>query len=80
MKDVVLSISPEVEAPTKEELLKLFQREVEEFSNWMAELPDWKYAGPLMKQEKILLVTYLMQKHAGNLDAKKYTEPMQEVK
>ena len=80
MKEVVLTLAPEAGKPSREELLQLFQREVDDFSVWMSGLPDWKYAGPLMKQEKTLLLTYLMQKHAGNVDAKKYDTLPEEAK
>jgi len=58
--------------PSKEELLKIFTSEIDEFSQWMANNPDWKQQGALTRPERVLLLTYLMQKYAGNLDAKKY--------
>jgi hypothetical protein len=57
---------------SKEELTELFQKEVDDFSEWMAGNPNWKQQGPLSRPEKVLLVTYLMQKYAGNIDAKTY--------
>ena len=51
-------------APT--EAQPVFEQEVENFSAWLERgLPDWKWQGPLTKAERILLLTFLMQKHKG---------------
>jgi hypothetical protein len=80
MKDVVLALAPALGTLPKEKVLSLFQQEVEEFSAWMSGLPDWKYQGPLSKQEKVMLVTYLMQKYVGNIELQRYTDLVQEAK
>jgi hypothetical protein len=68
MKGVVLTLAEEFKNLSQEELTELFKKEAEDFSNWMARLPDWKYQGPLTKPETVLLTTYLMQKYAGKID------------
>lgn len=57
---------------SKEDLLKLFEQEVEDFSQWMEKNPRVMQQGALTRPERVLLLTYLMQKHAGNIDAKRY--------
>ena len=45
----------------------LLDQEIEEFSSWMANIPDIRARGPLMNGEKALLKTYLIQKLKGAL-------------
>lgn len=75
MKGVTLAIDPSLEVKTKEDLVKVFQQEVFEFSDWMRKLPDWKQQGALTVPEQTLLLTYLIQKYVGNLDSQSYGPP-----
>lgn len=61
-------VPEEVQRLSREERMKFFEKEVEDFSDWMTRLPDWKYQGPLSKPERVLLLTYLMQKYEGKID------------
>lgn len=74
MKEVSLSVTW-LEPQSKDEMVKVFSQEVEEFSAWMEKIPDWKHQGGLTKPEKTLLLTYLVQKFVGNIDAKRYGPP-----
>lgn len=70
MKNVMLKIDGVVGGPdtdVKTELNAIFDQEVEEFSTWMANIPDVRARGPLMNGEKALLKTYLIQKLKGAL-------------
>lgn len=67
MKDISVHLAGEP-GISKERLLEAFTREVEDFSEWMEKTPPELQQGPLTKPEKVLLLTYLMQKYAGNLD------------
>jgi len=67
---LVVSALPGAE---KEELIKIFEAEIDKFSKWMETQPNWKQQGALTRPERVLLLTYFMQKWAGNID-KKETE------
>lgn len=56
----------------KEELRKIFEKEIDDFSTWMHNNPDWKQQGPLTRPERVIMLTYLMNKYAGHIDAKTY--------
>ena len=56
----------------KQDLLKVFESELDDFSQWLANNPNWKQQGPLTQPERVLLRTYFVQKYSGNLDSKKY--------
>jgi len=80
MKGISLVLAPELASKTKDELVEAFRKEVDDFSAWMERLPDWKYQGPLSSAERILLVTYLMQKYTGHVDETRHTETQAEVR
>lgn len=63
MKDIVVQLAgKDPAALTKEEVLKIVDAELDDFSRFMNVQVDWKYAGPLTKNERLLLRSYLMQK------------------
>jgi hypothetical protein len=73
MKEAAVAIvetrmAPEHTGASKEEMLKLLDLEVEKFSAFMANLPDWRARGPLNNPEKALLKTYLVHKVAGHIE------------
>ena len=68
MKAVTIAVPEDVSKLVPEERMKFFEKEVDDFSAWMAQLKDWKYQGPLTKPERVLLLTYLMQKYEGKID------------
>jgi len=53
--------------PTKEEVLKEVEVEVEAFSNFMATLDNSLARGALNNPEKALVRTYLIQKFQGKI-------------
>lgn len=67
MKDVSLHLACDP-GVSKEVLLRTFTQEVDDFSAWLEKAPPALQQGALTKPERILLLTYLMQKYAGNLD------------
>ena len=68
MKDIIVSLSPEVASKTGDALLQVIDQEVADFSRFMEGLGDWKFQGALLKQERVLLKTYLVQKLRGRVD------------
>ena len=68
MPNIVLKLADEHANKSKEELSKLFDEEVERFSEYMATIGDWRSVGPLNKMEKTLIKTYLVQKFTGKVD------------
>ena len=66
MKAVALTVDEAYR--TKEQQLALFEKEVEQFSQWMAGLKHPLQQGALTQPERVLLLTYLVQKNAGTLD------------
>jgi hypothetical protein len=67
MKDVILHLDFDMGLP-KEELIKIFNTEIEKFSKWLEKAPAAMQQGALTKPERVLMLTYFMQKYAGNLD------------
>jgi hypothetical protein len=67
---VVLSITANAEHLEDRRLL--FEKEIDRFSAWMRENPDWKQQGALTRPERVLLLTYLMHKYEGHIDAGTY--------
>ena len=61
-----------------DEKSKFIDEEVEKFSIYMATLGDWKQAGPLNKQERMLIKSYLVCKLAGKIDKDDETDPGKE--
>lgn len=59
---LTLELANEHAEKPKEELSVLFDEEVERFSNYMANLGDFKAAGSLSKMEKALVKTFLIFK------------------
>lgn len=51
------------ETDNKEVLSKEFDEDIERFSQYMSNLPDWKVAGALADWEKALVKSYLVFKH-----------------
>lgn len=68
MADVILKLGDEHAGKTKEEILNLFEQEVDRFSAFMASLGDSRVSGHLIKQERHLLKTYLVQKFTGKIE------------
>lgn len=71
MKDIHVQFSEEHSGKKKEELLALLDREIDDFSNFMSTLGDWKSVGPLSPPERALIKTYLVHKVTGKLDGGK---------
>lgn len=70
IKEVELHFSAEKDSPLpREEVEKILDREVERFSNFMANLGDWRGSGALSNPEKMLLKTYLIQKYRSRFEA-----------
>jgi hypothetical protein len=65
VKDIVVKVA--AEGATKEQVKEAIDREVEDFSNWMANVPNPMAKGHLIPGEKALIRTYLMQKYKGAL-------------
>ena len=74
MTEIKLSVAAGDLSP--EGLKTLFEREVDDYSAWLARLPDWKVQGPLSRGERALLLTYLMQKYKGQLEPAEQAPPM----
>jgi len=75
MKDVSIHLTYDIGSPqealiqsSKEALIQLFTKEVDDFSRWLERKPPTMQQGALTKAERVLLLTYLMQKYAGNID------------
>lgn len=68
MPDIVLKFSEEHEPKSQDEKSKLFDEEIERFSQFMTNIGDWRAAGPLNSRERILLKTFLVQKYTGKFD------------
>ena len=68
MKDVHLQVSIGGTGASKEELIQLFEQEIDGFSRWMEKAPGTLQQGALTRPERVLMLTYFMQKFAGNLD------------
>lgn len=64
MKEIQITVPED----TKEQLNDLFDKEVEQFSRWMANMADPLARGPLIAPEKALIKTYLVQKLRGQID------------
>ncbi len=65
MKEIQFSAPDELK---RDDLLKLFEQELDEFSIFMAELGDARVSGPLMKSERAILKSYLVHKFRGRLN------------
>lgn len=69
MRDLSLLVDSPNGLRSQEEMLALFDKEVDDFSKWLAEkCPDVKARGPLSKPERALIKTYLVQKFTGKID------------
>jgi hypothetical protein len=67
MKDIKIHLDCDTPS-TKEELVALFTRDVDDFSKWLETKPSTMQQGALTTPERVLLLTYLMQKYVGNID------------
>lgn len=67
MKEIELRISFDA-GLTNDRLVEIFSKEIEDFSRWLEKRPPIMQQGALTKPERVLLLTYLMQKYAGNID------------
>lgn len=65
MKDVIVSLSDQFKDKTKEEKSDLLEKEIDSFSSFMAQLPNEWFKGSLIKQERVLLKSYLVFKLSG---------------
>lgn len=61
MSVVQVTVTPEVEEREKDDVLKVFDEDIERFSRYMAEL-DSPARGALNNPERALLKTYLVAK------------------
>ena len=52
----------------REKISSLLDQEIEDFSNFMATIGDWRAVGPLSPPERALIKTYLVQKLTGKID------------
>jgi hypothetical protein len=68
MADVTIVLDPKINPENKEEVLRVFEEEVERFSKFMDGLTQSSAGGPLLPQERVLLKTYLVHKHRGRID------------
>jgi hypothetical protein len=68
MADLTIVVSEEHKDKPQEEMSELLDKEVENFSAFMATIGDWKTVGPLNSAERALIKTYLVQKLTGKLD------------
>ena len=67
MPNVILTLDPSLEGKTKEEKSLIFDQEVQQFSDWLSTVSDFRAQGPLSRPEKALLKTYLVQKYTGKV-------------
>lgn len=67
MRDVELRLPCASDTP-KEKLIEIFTKEIDDFSKWLETKTAVMQQGALTRPERILLLTYFMQKYAGNLD------------
>ena len=65
MSTVEMRLDSEHAMLGKTEVLAALDKEVERFSTFMANLPDWRAKGPLIGSEKAILKTYLVHKLRG---------------
>ncbi len=71
MKDIIVRVSEDHSGKTKEELLALFDKEIDDFSEFMSTIGDWKSVGALNPLERVLIKTYLVHKVNGKIDGGK---------
>lgn len=71
LKDITVQFSEAYEGKSKEELLSLLDHEVDDFSQFMSTLGDWRSVGPLNPPERALIKTYLVHKITGKIDGVK---------
>lgn len=68
MADIDMKLDPKYDGKTKEELLAVFDQEVERFSKFMETISDSRIQGGLLPPERVLLKTYLVHKFRGRID------------
>jgi hypothetical protein len=66
LSGVILKVDEEHDDRPKEEILQLFDEEVEKFSSYMASLTGVG-GGPLGRGEKVLIKSYLVAKFSGKV-------------
>lgn len=71
MSVLTLALDKEHADKTKEEISLLLDQEIDTFSNFMANIGDWKSVGALSNAERALIKTYLVQKLTGKLEGSK---------
>ncbi len=69
MEKVLVQFAPEHLAKPREELEKVLDEEIEDFSKFMETIADPVGAGPLMPIERVLIKTYLVHKTRGRIPA-----------
>lgn len=67
MPNIELKLDPKYDGKTKEELLAAVNEDIEVFSNFMANLPDWRANGALSNPEKALIRTFIVHKLKGRI-------------
>lgn len=67
MQDVIVTVAG-ADRMSDAEKLEVLKKEIDDFSNWMTKLPDWKFQGALTRAERVMLLTYLVHKSSGKLD------------
>lgn len=70
MAGVLVQFAPEFLGKPRDELEKILDREVQDFSDFMKTIADPVGAGPLMPLERALIKTYLVHKIRGRVDNK----------
>jgi hypothetical protein len=68
MADIDLKLDPKFDGKSKEEILSVFDQEVERFSKFMETIGDGRIQGGLLPPERVLLKTYLVHKFRGRLN------------
>lgn len=67
MPNIELKLDPKYDGKTKDEILKAVDEDIEVFSNFMANLPDWRAQGALSNSEKALIRTFVVHKLKGRI-------------
>jgi len=67
MSEINISFSGDLAAQGREPQESAIDREVDTFSAFMANLGDWRSAGPLNAAERALIKSYLVARLTGKL-------------
>jgi hypothetical protein len=67
LPNIELKLDPKYDGKTQEEVLAAVNEDIEVFSNFMANLPDWRASGALSNAEKALIRTFIVHKLKGRI-------------